>query len=421
MTVYRPNDRASYEYDFWFRGRRYRGSTHQIRKDLADAVESDLKRRLREQVAGVPMAPSDTPRFQDFAETYYERASKRVARPERIDDLLRVVLRFWGAKPEREHGKIKIVAGEPYHDLCLGDVVADPYWLVKFEDWLEARGAAGQTKNQYRSVISQMFRLASSPAYRKRTGILTNPLAGIERDPQNRRTTTVTTSELRAWLSYASYHIRLALAIAALAPKLRLANVLALEWARHLDRDLRYITVHQHKTQHTSGEPLVVPISEQLRTILRNARRRNRGKYVVAYRGRPIGSIRGGLEGAAKRAGLHYSRWDGITFHTLRHSMATLLAELGEPEAVRKEVMGHARIETTQIYTHLRPAHQVGAHERLSAATPIVDLVTNPRRRASKHPIDDVGKNAGTRSESGADTQGKTGNPESSQPGQKRA
>jgi hypothetical protein len=172
--------------------------------------------------------PEDTPRFQDWAEVYFKHASKHMTRPERVDDLLRVVLRFWGARPIREHGKIRIVEGEPYHDLRLGDVVADPYWIVRFEDWMEARGVASQTKNQYRSVVSQMFKLAASPPYRKRTGILTNPFAGIGRDRTVERTTTVTVEELRRWLADASYHIRLALAIAALAPKLRLHNVLAL-------------------------------------------------------------------------------------------------------------------------------------------------------------------------------------------------
>jgi integrase len=62
---------------------------------------------------------------------------------------------------------------------------------------------------------------------------------------------------------------------------------------------------------------------------------------------------------------------DGATFHTLRHMAASLLAELGEPEAIRKEVMGHRNIATTQRYTHLRPVHEIPAHERLAEAVPI--------------------------------------------------
>ena len=74
----------------------------------------------------------------------------------------------------------------------------------------------------------------------------------------------------------------------------------------------------------------------------------------MEYRQRPVTTIRGGLQQAARRAGLPYGRaLGGITFHTLRHTAASLLAELGEPEAIRKEVMGHRNIATTQRYTHL--------------------------------------------------------------------
>jgi hypothetical protein len=55
--------------------------------------------------------------------------------------------------------------------------------------------------------------------------------------------------------------------------------------------------------------------------------------------------------------------------------------------------MGHRNIATTQRYTHLRPVHEIPAHERLADAVPIADLVTAGRKRASGKP---VGKDAGT-------------------------
>jgi integrase len=137
----------------------------------------------------------------------------------------------------------------------------------------------------------------------------------------------------------------------------------------------------------------VVPISDQLRLILKDARQRT-DTYVVEYRGGPVKTIRDGLRSAVERAGLPFGRAaDGATFHTLRHTAASLLAELGEPEAIRKEVMGHRNIATTQRYTHLRPVHEIPAHERLADAVPIADLVTATRKRASGKP---AGKNAGT-------------------------
>src|SRR6185436_4191658 len=99
------------------------------------------------------------------------------------------------------------------------------------------------------------------------------------------RMVTISLEDLRSWLRNASYHIRLAVAIAALAPKLRLANVLALTGKEHIDPDLRFITVHRHKTVKTLHRPQVVPISEQRRVILRDARQRTH-PHVVEYRQR---------------------------------------------------------------------------------------------------------------------------------------
>jgi hypothetical protein len=256
MTVFRHPHGQTFRYDFWWRGDRYTGNTHQTTRADAELVESGIKKHLRLEAGGLVAPPPVTsPRFQDWAEIYLDhvltRERSRIRRPDRIEDLLRVVLRFWGQRPPAEaRGKFAAVDGEPYQDLRLADPIDDPMWLLKFEDWMNAkrigrvvesagraRPLSGQTKNQYRSVMSQMYRLALQPAFRKQTGVAMNPWVGIPRERDNERTSTVTIEELRAWLEHASYHVRLAVAIAALAPKLRLKNILELKWSRDLDRE----------------------------------------------------------------------------------------------------------------------------------------------------------------------------------------
>ena len=132
MSVYRQRHGRSYSYDFWWRGVRYRGSTGQLRKDDAERWEKREQLRIAQQVGGVaPFDVDATPRFAEWAEEYYQHATTTMKRPARVEHLLRVVLRFWGAPPTRG-----ALDGMPYYDLHLGHPIADPQWIVRFEAWI---------------------------------------------------------------------------------------------------------------------------------------------------------------------------------------------------------------------------------------------------------------------------------------------
>ncbi len=66
------------------------------------------------------------------------------------------------------------------------------------------------------------------------------------------------------------------------------------------------------------------------------------------------------LKGYAKSAGLETA----ITPHTLRHSFATHMLSGGADLRSVQELLGHANISTTQVYTHLTTEHVRRAYER---------------------------------------------------------
>ena len=79
-----------------------------------------------------------------------------------------------------------------------------------------------------------------------------------------------------------------------------------LTWQEHIDRDFRFITVHPHKTPKTLERPQVVPISEQLRVILRDAWQRTHTYLRGGVSAAAIKTIRGGLRSADDRCGLSF-------------------------------------------------------------------------------------------------------------------
>ncbi len=114
--------------------------------------------------------------------------------------------------------------------------------------------------------------------------------------------------------------------------------------------------------------PMGVPAREALarylsecRPMLRRADGRDRGRVFLSRTGRPISR-----EVVWRVVKLH-GRASGLADahpHTLRHSFATHLLAGGADLRVVQELLGHADIQTTQIYTHVDRSGLKAVHRK---------------------------------------------------------
>jgi integrase len=153
----------------------------------------------------------------------------------------------------------------------------------------------------------------------------------------------------------------------------RLGDVANMNWSA-IDWENKIIRFTPSKT----GKPVALPLHSQLeRVLLKDAGIGNMPMFPTLA-GRGTGGKHGlsgqfaaimkkaGIEGKRMRAS-GGRRLSSLTYHSVRHSFNSALANAGVPQEIRQKLTGHASAEMNRIYTHHELAPLRAAVETLPA------------------------------------------------------
>jgi integrase len=88
-----------------------------------------------------------------------------------------------------------------------------------------------------------------------------------------------------------------------------------------------------------------VPVNDRLMPMLVEAKAGAMTEYVIEYHGKPVASIKKGIETASVRSGVHCHA------HMFRHSAAVWMAEARVPMEEIAAFLGHRNIQmTVRVY-----------------------------------------------------------------------
>jgi integrase len=203
------------------------------------------------------------------------------------------------------------------------------------------------TYTRYRTMINAILRLS-----------------GVELKLLSRKDKKKTT---RDWLTPSSWLKLHAVLPAHLKPSasfsvltgLRQANALSLKWERvDLLRKVVWIEAADMK----SDKPLTVPLSAEAVKLLKEHRKspHTSEDYVFTFRGKPTREVKTAFQAACVRAGVgRYvdGKYQGFTWHGLRHTWATWHAQNGTPLEVLQKLGGWSDLRMVMNYSHHSPSY----------------------------------------------------------------
>jgi integrase len=130
----------------------------------------------------------------------------------------------------------------------------------------------------------------------------------------------------------------------------RVGELVNIRWS-NIDLKKKQLTVGDHRYDTKSRKQRIVPLCDKAISNF-NRLHMMKDRYVFSKKNlKPYTTdcISKTFKRACRRAGIS----ERITFHTLRHSFASYLAQRGASSYVLKELLGHSSTTVSEIYSHM--------------------------------------------------------------------
>lgn len=333
MSVYRRRDH--WHYDFSVRGARYRAAIPEARtRREAETAEATARLAVYQGRYGKPSGDTSLIHFAETTWAEYVRHNHR-----RADDLyyLPQFRAFFGHRTLAE----------------ITPLLIERYKRERRAQTTRAgRPLSPATINRELAALSKIFTLA---IHARLTD--SNPVRQVAklRLRNGRERILTPAEETRLFDALAFYPTLRLIVLIALHTGLRQGEILKL---RRADLDLSARLLHVRDTK--SGRDRVVPLSSALHAEL--AAQGSDGDWLFPGRraGQHLTEIKRAWTSSLRAAGI-----SSLTFHDLRHTAATRLAEVGADAFTIAAILGHSDLRMTQRYTHATDERRRAAIEQI--------------------------------------------------------
>jgi integrase len=344
MSVFKITGSPYYQFDFYFRGRRCRGSTKLTNKIAAHRYENNLREKLAKQRGGI-LDPEPPPCLKPFADQFLDR-TKNAMRP----------------STSRCYG-ISLKNLRRFHSKRLDEITAD-----EIESFKQSRGKEGKspsTINRDLGFLRRVLLYGVKTDKIATTPFVAHKVAFLE---EHRRERVLSFMEERAYLAAATQPLR-DVAVLIFELGMRPGEVFSIRREDiHFHASPPFLHVPFGKTKNAVRD---VPLTDRAMEVLRRRvaeAQKEKGEYIFPLRvgnGHDSSQPMNEAEPAHVKALLASKVTPPFRLYDCRHTYGTRAIEGGTDPLTLMRLMGHADLKTTSRYVHLSKQHLGDAQMRI--------------------------------------------------------